>query len=165
MAMPRPLYRKSYDFVAVRTIRAGDKVIYEPGDDIDKSTIGVLRLRRWYRRRRIGVKDHPWTEAMIADQRAHARPEVTGTIDPEVAKVAETTPEPQKPEEIKAKSDDKPDSEPPPKIKLTKKHINAGWWMIKKDGVDYEKVFNKDAANARMREIERELLQPVSKGT
>ena len=60
----QPMFRRSYEWVAVRTIRLSSTQTIEPGEDIPEET-RLLLLITWHKRRQIGPKGHPWTEWMI----------------------------------------------------------------------------------------------------
>lgn len=73
----REMFRKHYEFVAVRHIRLSRNDVLEPGQPIDKTKIKLFHLRSLYQRRRIGVAGSPWAEAMLATVgNAFSRPEV-----------------------------------------------------------------------------------------
>lgn len=81
----RPLFRRHYEFVAVRPIRLTRQDVIQPGETIDPERFRLYHLRSLYQRRRIGVKGTPWTEAMLAELgNAHARPEVVASETEEV---------------------------------------------------------------------------------
>lgn len=62
--MRKPRFRRGVRYVAVRPLRMGDTVL-EPGALVSEE-FPTVRLRRWFRRNRIGPVDSPWTEAMLA---------------------------------------------------------------------------------------------------
>lgn len=80
MTIRRELYRRGLEFVAVRQIQLTSAEFLQPGQLIDKSKFKTHQIKRWYNMRRIGVVDSEWTNAMLNDDRAHARPEVTGQV-------------------------------------------------------------------------------------
>lgn len=85
MAAKQGIYKRSYDFTVVRRIRLTTTEGIEPGQAIDKSKFRQFQLKNWWRRRRIGQTGSAWVAAMLADPgNAHARPEVTGGVQPAV---------------------------------------------------------------------------------
>lgn len=86
MAIRRETYRRHLDFIAVRRIQLTTTEFIEPGTVIDTSQFKTIQIQRWYRTRRIGVVGSDWANAMLADDRAHARPEVVGKKDDVKAK-------------------------------------------------------------------------------
>lgn len=61
----RPLFKRSMEFVAVRRIRVGTDSYIEPGTELSKKDFRLFHLRSLYNRRRIGPKDHRWTENVL----------------------------------------------------------------------------------------------------
>lgn len=74
--MLRPFFRRGIIYVVVRPLRIGSALVLTPGTEIKPGDFKTFQLRNWYRRRRIGPKDHPWTQAMLQDQSTFARPEL-----------------------------------------------------------------------------------------
>ncbi len=73
----RPIFRRHEDFVAVRRIRLGGDNYIEPGEPVTRETFKLYHMRSLYQRRKIGVKGHPWTEAMLQSEGFY-RPEISG---------------------------------------------------------------------------------------
>lgn len=55
----RPIYKRHFEYVAVRPIRLNNNTVIEPGKDVK---LRPHQMRSLYLRRRIGPKGHPWTE-------------------------------------------------------------------------------------------------------
>ena len=62
--MRRPIFKRRDTFIAIRPIDLGGGKIIKTGEEI--TGIRRLILRRWLRRRLIGPKDNPWTDAQIS---------------------------------------------------------------------------------------------------
>lgn len=92
MRANRPIFRRRGQYVAVRPIRLSADHVVKPGEDV--SHLKEFHLRNLYRRRRIGFAGDPWTEAMLADQGAFARPE---KVDPVKSGPVEPPAEPVEP--------------------------------------------------------------------
>lgn len=59
----RPLFYRNKTYVAVRRIHLGSGQYVEPGEEL--KGFKVFHLKSLHQRRRIGPKDHPWTEMML----------------------------------------------------------------------------------------------------
>lgn len=92
---PRPIFKRHYEYVAVRPIKRSRDHIIQPGESVDG--LRQHHLRDLFRRRRIGPKGHPWTEAMLATDGFY-RPEISGGKEAEVA--SENNPAPEKKSEL-----------------------------------------------------------------
>lgn len=57
----RPLFKRKAKYVAIRPTKIKGEVV-QPGEDVD---LRQHHLRSLYQRRRIGIKGHPWTEAVL----------------------------------------------------------------------------------------------------
>ena len=63
----RQYYQKHLDLVTVKRIRLTSACVVEAGTDIDRTKFRDYHLRTLYAQRRIGVKNTPWSNAMIAN--------------------------------------------------------------------------------------------------
>ena len=63
MRYARPLFKPKDSFVAVRRFNLAPKIVVEPGQDMADFNLRQFHLRSLYKRKFIGVKDHPWTVA------------------------------------------------------------------------------------------------------
>jgi len=85
---PRPLFRRSDSFIAVRPIRVGGQEI-APGEPV-VAPLHILRM--YHQRRRIGPVGHAWTEQSLAASSGHPLPFVAEPTEPT---------EPQRPEPVR----------------------------------------------------------------
>lgn len=84
------LFRYYYDFVVVKPIRLTSTSVLEPGTLVDKTMFRRYQIKTWYRRRRIGVVDSDWANAMLSDKNnSRASPEITGELKPILPDVLE----------------------------------------------------------------------------
>ena len=136
----RELFKRHYEFTAVRPIRLSAAEVMPAGTNIDKSKFRLFHLMSLYRRRRIGVTGSPWTEAMLSQlDNAFARPEaeiVSEIVAPVVAEVVEPTEEPQAVEG--------------PAIEIIEGE--KGWRTIVVDGEVAAKVRGQEGVEAWMKE-------------
>lgn len=81
----RPIFRRTYQYVAIRRIKAASNSFIEPGESV--MHLRQHQLRDLYRRRRIGPVGHPWTAQALASKGFPVAwvkdvPPVEGPIEP-----------------------------------------------------------------------------------
>ena len=101
MPVPRPIFKRHNEHVAVVNFRMGDQDI-KAGEPFNRDKYRTHIIRYMFVRRRIGPVGHPWTEAMLAGVK---KPETASKKKAETQK-AQTT----KKVEPKAKSTKKAES-------------------------------------------------------
>ena len=105
MPIPRPIFKRHNDHVAVMDFSMGDQKI-KAGDPFNRDKYRTHIIRYMFVRRRIGPVGHPWTEEMLAGVK---RPE---TASKEKAKAQKAAAKPKKLKvETKKTVEEKPKSE------------------------------------------------------
>ena len=67
----RPIFRRHVEYVAVRPIRLNSTETIQPGEPVK---LRAHQMRSLYLRRRIGPKDHPWTEQALKNPKGMPKP-------------------------------------------------------------------------------------------
>ena len=79
--IPRGIFRRSAEFVAVKRIKLTAKSFVEIGETIDRSIVKTHQLQNMYNLRRIGELNSPWANNMIENSGiAHYHPEVSAVV-------------------------------------------------------------------------------------
>ena len=101
MPVPRPIFKRHNEHVAVVDFRMGDQDI-KAGEPFNRDKYRTHIIRYMFMRRRIGPVGHPWTEEMLAGVK---KPE---TVSKEKAKVQKA--QAKKKAELKEKTTKKAES-------------------------------------------------------
>ncbi len=71
------IFRRKGTYVVVRPVRLSSNTLLEPGTVLEgKNTLRLFQLQNLFKRRRIGLKDSAWTNAMLKNTSAFAKPEL-----------------------------------------------------------------------------------------
>jgi len=78
MSFHQEIFRSHNEFTVVRPIKLSTTENLEMGDQIDKSLFRLFHLKSLYNRRKIGVKDAPWTISMLENpEKSNFKPELS----------------------------------------------------------------------------------------
>ncbi len=71
------IFRRKGTYVVVRPVRLSSDTLLEPGTVLEgKNTLRLFQLQNLFKRRRIGIKDSAWANAMLKNTSAFAKPEL-----------------------------------------------------------------------------------------